>query len=64
MVVPTGWLAEPAAQQVRIDACGEARLGFRVRVGDAPVRRARIAVDVTVGGVRLGQQAEALVTVR
>jgi glyoxylase-like metal-dependent hydrolase (beta-lactamase superfamily II) len=64
MVVPPGWLADPADEQVLIDARGEARLGFRVRVGQASVRRARIAVDVTVGGVRFGQQAEALVTVR
>jgi hypothetical protein len=28
------------------------------------VRRARVAADLSVGGVRFGQQAEALVTVR
>jgi len=30
---------------------------------DSPVRRARVAADVTIGGRPLGQQAEALVTV-
>jgi hypothetical protein len=30
---------------------------------DARVRRARIAVDVQIGGQRFGQQAEALVTI-
>jgi hypothetical protein len=35
-----------------------------VRVGAKAVRRARIAADLTVGDVRFGQQAEALVTVR
>ena len=64
IVVPSAWLAEPSAAQVRIDACAETRMRFRVRVGEARVRRARIAVDITVGGVRFGQQAEALVTVR
>jgi hypothetical protein len=36
---------------------------FRLSVGREPVRRARIAADVTVDGMRLGQAAEALVTV-
>jgi glyoxylase-like metal-dependent hydrolase (beta-lactamase superfamily II) len=64
IAVPGGWSAEPAAQRVRLTARGEARLAFRVRVGSAPVRRARVGADLTVGGVRFGQQAEALVTVR
>jgi len=52
LVLPDGWRAEPTAAN-----------RFRVTVGDAPVRRARIAADVTVGGVRHGQLAEALVDV-
>jgi len=36
---------------------------FRVTAGDAPVRRARIAADVAVAGIRYGQIAEALVDV-
>jgi hypothetical protein len=32
-------------------------------VGDAPVRRARVAVDVSAGDHLLGQAAEAIVTV-
>jgi hypothetical protein len=35
----------------------------RVLPGRTPVRRARVAADLTVGGVRFGQQAEALVDV-
>jgi glyoxylase-like metal-dependent hydrolase (beta-lactamase superfamily II) len=64
IVVPAGWAAEPAVTRVELEARGEARVAFRVRVGAVPVRRARIAADLTVGGVRFGQQAEALVTVR
>jgi glyoxylase-like metal-dependent hydrolase (beta-lactamase superfamily II) len=52
LVLPAGWRAEPA---------GASR--FRVTVGDDPVRRARIAADVTVDGLRHGQLAEALVDV-
>jgi len=64
MVVPRGWSAQPAVRQVDLVARGEAVVPFRVRVGATPTRRARIAVDLTVAGVRFGQQAEALVTVR
>jgi glyoxylase-like metal-dependent hydrolase (beta-lactamase superfamily II) len=64
IVVPSGWSAEPALQRVGLAPQGEARLAFAVHVGSTPVRRARIAADLTVGGVRFGQQAEALVTVR
>ena len=39
-----------------------ATVPFVVVVG-GPVRRARLAVDVTVGDLRLGQHAEALVDV-
>ncbi len=64
MVVPAGWSAEPAMRRVEMAARGEAALRFRIQVGASPVRRARIAADLTVCGVRFGQQAEALVTVR
>jgi hypothetical protein len=49
---------------IRLRSHGERRLSFRVRTGPDPVRRARIGADLTVGDVRFGQQAEALVTVR
>ena len=64
MVVPDGWEADPAAHRISLEGSGQATVGFRVRVGTELVRRARVAVDVTVGTRRLGQQAEALVTVR
>jgi glyoxylase-like metal-dependent hydrolase (beta-lactamase superfamily II) len=63
-VVPAGWSVEPPDRRVGLAAGGEATLSFRVHVGGAPARRARLAADLTVGGRRFGQQAEALVTVR
>jgi glyoxylase-like metal-dependent hydrolase (beta-lactamase superfamily II) len=63
-VLPQGWSAVPSEQEVHVDARGEASVAFRIAPdGSAPVRRARVAVDVTVGSLRLGEQAEALVTV-
>jgi glyoxylase-like metal-dependent hydrolase (beta-lactamase superfamily II) len=59
--VPAGWTAD--AVEVEVGAGASATVGVRVRAGEGPVRRARVAVDVTVGGRRFGQQAEALVDV-
>ena len=43
---------------------GEVTLRFHVSPnGSGPVSRARVAADLTVGGVPFGQQAEALVNV-
>ena len=64
LVVPAGWAAEPDAQQVAMDGRSDTILRFVLRPAGEPVRRARIAVDVSIGSRRLGQQAEALVTVR
>ncbi len=66
LVTPAGWAADPSEQRASIGPLGEAELPFALRVpaGISPARRARVAVDLTVDGVRFGQQAEALVTVR
>jgi glyoxylase-like metal-dependent hydrolase (beta-lactamase superfamily II) len=63
LVLPDGWEATPADPEVAIAARGEAVVSFRVRVGAERERRVRIAVDLTVGEARFGQQAEALVDV-
>ena len=64
LVLPRGWTAEPTVRTVRgLRPRSDRRIGFRLKVGDEVVRRARIAADVTVGERRLGQIAEALVTV-
>jgi glyoxylase-like metal-dependent hydrolase (beta-lactamase superfamily II) len=63
LVVPDGWQAEPALDGVRLAPHGEGTVRFRVRAGTTPVRRARVAAELAVGGIRFGQQAEALVDV-
>jgi hypothetical protein len=62
VIAPKGWEVEPAEQTVQIS--GVHQLSFKVTLpSDLVVRRARIAVDLTVARQRFGQQAEALVTV-
>jgi glyoxylase-like metal-dependent hydrolase (beta-lactamase superfamily II) len=64
LVVPAGWVADPPAQNLTLNGRSNGTLTFGLRVGDAQVRRARVGADVTIGDRRLGQQAEALITVR
>ena len=64
LIVPAGWSAEPARADVSLPPRGEGTVVFRAHAGAQPVHRARVAADVTVAEVRLGQQAEALVDVR
>jgi glyoxylase-like metal-dependent hydrolase (beta-lactamase superfamily II) len=65
MVGPAGWEIAPGECRLGLAAEGEGTVSFEVRPPkDAKVRRARVAADLSVGGVRFGQQAEALVTVR
>jgi glyoxylase-like metal-dependent hydrolase (beta-lactamase superfamily II) len=64
LATPAGWTADPAEATAALRALGEAGIDFRVRPAGGPVRRARLAADLTVDGTRFGQQAEALVTVR
>jgi glyoxylase-like metal-dependent hydrolase (beta-lactamase superfamily II) len=60
LAVPVGWTAEPASVELELESHAEERAVFRVTAG-GPGSRARVAADVTVGGVPFGQQAEALV---
>jgi glyoxylase-like metal-dependent hydrolase (beta-lactamase superfamily II) len=65
LVVPRGWHVAPEGCHVALEPGGEGRATFEVRPPrDTVARRARVAVDMTVGERRFGQQAEALVTVR
>jgi glyoxylase-like metal-dependent hydrolase (beta-lactamase superfamily II) len=56
-----GWEV-PEPQAATLAPAAERVLRFRV-VAAAPARRARIAADLTLDGVRIGQQAHALVDV-
>jgi glyoxylase-like metal-dependent hydrolase (beta-lactamase superfamily II) len=66
LCVPHGWEAEPTLVRLELGGHSEAVAEFELHVParTAPAERRRVAVDVTVGGMRLGQQAEALVSVR
>jgi glyoxylase-like metal-dependent hydrolase (beta-lactamase superfamily II) len=57
LVLPDGWEADPDSHDVSLEAHGEATVRFRVGAAGA----GRVAVDLTVGDVPFGQQAEALV---
>jgi len=59
LVVPAGWDAPPA-QEAELAAGGESVVRFVVAAAPGP---GAVAVDVTVDGVRFGQQADARVEV-
>jgi hypothetical protein len=62
VVAPQGWKVEPIDQTLQI--VGVHQLSFKATPPPGlAVRRARLAVDITIAGQRFGQQAEALVTV-
>lgn len=63
LAAPDGWAVEPAERRLPLGAREEATVGFRVTPAPHPVRRARIAADLSVGAHRYGQVAEALITV-
>jgi glyoxylase-like metal-dependent hydrolase (beta-lactamase superfamily II) len=61
LVVPGGW-PEPEPQELELAPLGEGIVRFELPLdGVAPVSRARVAADLTVGETPFGQQAEALV---
>jgi hypothetical protein len=64
LVTPAGW-ATPAAGVARATAgAGETvRLRFAVEAGATSAKRLRLAADVTIGGARLGQAADAVVDI-
>jgi glyoxylase-like metal-dependent hydrolase (beta-lactamase superfamily II) len=65
LAAPAGWAVEPSERVAAVGPHGQVELTFWVRppAGAGPSRRSRVAADLTVDGVRFGQQAEALVTV-
>lgn len=64
LVLPPAWSADPPERRLELGPGGTGTADFGVRVGHRPGTRLRIAADVTVGDLPLGQHAEALVEVR
>lgn len=64
-VAPAGWSAQPPFRKVLLGPLDSVPVSFAVRAPEGlHTRRARVAVDLTVDGVRFGQHAEALVDVK
>ncbi|HVM16836.1 MAG TPA: MBL fold metallo-hydrolase [Gaiellaceae bacterium] len=61
LAAPDGWSG--AEGSVELEPRGEGVVRLRLHP-QGPATRARVAADLTVGGVRFGQQAEAVVEVR
>lgn len=49
--------------RVRLEAGEEKRVPFAIRVGPVPTRRARLALDVTIGELRLGEHTDAVIEI-
>jgi glyoxylase-like metal-dependent hydrolase (beta-lactamase superfamily II) len=66
LALPPGWSAEPPSARLEVPGHRYATATFVVAVPDdaPPAARQRVAADLTVGRMRFGQQAEALVSVR
>jgi hypothetical protein len=63
LVVPIGWEPEPGVADIALSASGQEDIEMNVVVHGPARRRARVAVDVSIGELHLGQHAEALVDV-
>ncbi len=63
IVLPVGWQAPEDVVEIRLPASGQEDIEMNVIVQGPARRRARVAVDVSIGELRLGQHAEALVDV-
>jgi hypothetical protein len=63
LVLPVGWVAVPDVAAVSLLPLGREEIEIEVTVGGSTRRRARVAVDVGIGELQLGQHAEALIDV-
>jgi hypothetical protein len=62
-VLPLGWQAHPTEAVVALPPSGRVDLDLEVVPTGPAARRRRLAVDVSIGDLHLGQHAEALVDV-
>lgn len=62
---PDGWVVEPTVWSALLGPGAEAVIAFTAAppADAAPARRVRLAVDVTAGDRRIGQQAECLIDI-
>lgn len=63
LVLPAGFGAWPEEAALLLQAGARGSLRFCLTAATKPVARARLGVDITAGALRLGELAEALVTV-
>jgi glyoxylase-like metal-dependent hydrolase (beta-lactamase superfamily II) len=64
VIVPESWRAAPSDLRVVLPRMGSRLVNFTVTPPEGePVRRARVAIDLTIGGKKYGQFAESLVTI-
>jgi glyoxylase-like metal-dependent hydrolase (beta-lactamase superfamily II) len=64
LVLPVGWVAVPDVAAISLPPLGREEIEIEVTPGGPTRRQARIAVDVTIGDLHLGQHAEALMDVK
>lgn len=64
LVVPEGWSAAVSSGTIVAGGHESVSFVFSVTVGRRAARHQRLAVDLTIGDERFGQQAEAVVTVQ
>ncbi|HLS03357.1 MAG TPA: MBL fold metallo-hydrolase [Actinomycetales bacterium] len=62
-VLPDDWHLRSEIAPVQLSPGEELEVDLQIGVSDSPQRRARLAVDVTIGDLRLGQHAEAIVDI-
>jgi len=63
LITPVGWRSVPDIAEIRLPALGPLTVELEAVVGGPAARRSRVAVDVSIGDLKLGQHAEALVDV-
>jgi glyoxylase-like metal-dependent hydrolase (beta-lactamase superfamily II) len=63
LVAPAEWRVEPDVAEALLPAAGSTEVVIEAVVQGPARRRARVAVEVTIGGWHLGQHAEALLDV-